>query len=89
MWGIRDCEGIGFQFNPLAVAQEGRITVSAVKAGKRYRIGALRIISGPPAPQKPPTQAALLLFLGPGLLPALALEHTNGAPALGIEHGPT
>jgi hypothetical protein len=43
---------IGFQFNPLAIAQEGRITVSAVKAGKRYRIGSLRVISEPPPEMK-------------------------------------
>jgi hypothetical protein len=34
------------------------------------------------------TEAALLLILGPSLLPALALEHANRAAILGIEHGP-
>jgi hypothetical protein len=43
---------IGFQFNPLAIAQEGRITVSAIKSGKRYRIGSLRVISEPPPETK-------------------------------------
>ena len=27
-------------------------------------------------------------LLGPGLLPALALEHADGAAGLGVEHGP-
>jgi hypothetical protein len=43
---------IGFQFNPLAITQEGRITVSAIKSGKRYRIGSLRVISEPPPETK-------------------------------------
>ena len=40
--------GLGFEFNPLQIKQEGRIEVSALKAGKRYRLGSLRIISRPP-----------------------------------------
>jgi len=43
---------MGFQFNPLTITQEGRITVSAIKAGKRYRIGSLRVFSEPPAETK-------------------------------------
>jgi hypothetical protein len=39
---------MGFEFNPLEIKQEGRIVVSAVKAGKRYRLGGLRIQSRPP-----------------------------------------
>jgi len=33
----------GFEFNPLEVKREGRVLVSAVKAGKRYRLGSLKI----------------------------------------------
>jgi hypothetical protein len=36
----------------------------------------------------PPTEAPLPLILGPGLLPALALEHTDRAAILRIEHSP-
>ena len=44
---------MGFEFNPLEIKQEGRITVSAVKAGKRYRLGSLRVLSRPPVPVDP------------------------------------
>jgi hypothetical protein len=49
---------MGFEFNPLEIKQEGRITVSAVKAGKRYRLGSLRVVSRPPvtAPPDPPPE---------------------------------
>jgi hypothetical protein len=47
--------GIGFEFNPLEVKKEGRIIVSALKAGKRYRLGGLRIQSRPPLPPPPET----------------------------------
>jgi len=56
---------IGFRFNPLTITQEGRITVSAIKVGKRYGIGSLRVRSLRvilPKRKKPPTEAALLLF---------------------------
>jgi hypothetical protein len=43
---------VGMQFNPLGIAQEGKIEVSALKAGKRYRIGTLRVKSQPPALQE-------------------------------------
>jgi hypothetical protein len=43
---------VGMQFNPLGIAQEGKIEVSALKAGKRYRIGTLRVKSQPPAQQE-------------------------------------
>jgi hypothetical protein len=45
--------GLGFEFNPLEIKQEGRIQVSAVKGGKRYRLGALRVVS-----RQPPNEAA-------------------------------
>ena len=47
---------LGFEFNPLEIKQEGRITVSAIKAGKRYRLGSLRVVSSPLTvqPQAPP-----------------------------------
>ena len=38
---------MGFEFNPVEIKQEGQIFVSAVKAGKRYRLGGLRILSQP------------------------------------------
>lgn len=41
--------GMGFEFNPLEIRQEGRINVSAVKAGKRYKLGSLRVLSRPPS----------------------------------------
>jgi hypothetical protein len=41
---------MGFEFNPLEIKQEGRIQVSAVKAGKRYRLGSLRVLSRPMPP---------------------------------------
>jgi hypothetical protein len=47
--------GIGFEFNPLEIKQEGRIVVSAIKAGKRYRLGGLRIQSRPALPPAPET----------------------------------
>jgi hypothetical protein len=34
----------------------------------------------------PPTEAALVPILGPSLLAALALEHTDGAAIVRIEH---
>jgi hypothetical protein len=34
------------------------------------------------------TEAALPFVFGPSLLPALALEHADGAAVLGIEHFP-
>jgi hypothetical protein len=40
--------GLGFEFNPLDIKQEGIIQVSAVKGDKRYRLGALRVVSRPP-----------------------------------------
>jgi hypothetical protein len=40
--------GLGFEFNPLEIKQEGRIQVSVIKGGKRYRLGALQIISRQP-----------------------------------------
>jgi hypothetical protein len=43
--------GMGFEFNPLEIKQEGRIQVSAVKAGKGYRLGSLRVVSQPPPPK--------------------------------------
>lgn len=50
--------GLGFEFNPLLIKQEGRIQVSAFKAGKRYKLGSLRVISRPPAPLKEKKEAA-------------------------------
>jgi len=44
---------MGFEFNPLEIKQEGRINVSAVKAGKRYRIGSLRVLSRPTVTVRP------------------------------------
>ncbi len=40
--------GLGFEFSPLEIKQEGRIQVSVVKGGKRYRLGALQVFSRPP-----------------------------------------
>jgi hypothetical protein len=40
--------GLGFEFSPLEIKQEGRIQVSAVKGDKRYRLGALQVLSRPP-----------------------------------------
>jgi hypothetical protein len=37
---------------------------------------------------KPSTETALLLILGPSLLPTVTFEHADGAATLGIEHGP-
>jgi hypothetical protein len=37
---------------------------------------------------KAPTEAALSLILGPCLFAALALEHADRAPIVGIEHSP-
>jgi hypothetical protein len=51
---------MAFEFNPLQINQEGRIQVSAVKAGKRYRLGSLRVVSRPPpSPESVPAVADL------------------------------
>jgi hypothetical protein len=51
--------GMKFEFHPLELKSEGRIQVSAVKGGKRYRIGSLKVISRPPAPKEiQPKEAA-------------------------------
>lgn len=43
-------------------------------------------IEGASRGQRRATEAALLFVLGPSLLAALALEHANDPPGLGIEH---
>jgi len=45
-----------FGFNPLEIKQEGIIDVRAIRDGKSYRLGALRVKSRPPA--EPPTEVA-------------------------------
>ncbi|CAN5386442.1 hypothetical protein BH10PSE11_BH10PSE11_30940 [soil metagenome] len=38
---------MGFEFNPLEIKKEGKILVSAIRAGKRYKLGALGVKSRP------------------------------------------
>jgi hypothetical protein len=37
--------GLGFEFNPLEIKQEGGIQVSVLKGRKRYRLGTLQVTS--------------------------------------------
>lgn len=39
--------GIGMQFNPLEIRQEGKIQVSVLRAGKRYRLGTIKVRAVP------------------------------------------
>lgn len=50
--------GMAFEFHPLELKREGRIQVSAVKAGKRYRMGSLQVISKPPVGKAAETKEA-------------------------------
>jgi hypothetical protein len=72
-----------------ALHRLGRPPVSPDIAGchvpvdRRERIGE----SARCARKRPPTEAALLLILGPSLLTAFTFEHARRAPCEGIEHG--
>jgi hypothetical protein len=84
-----------FEFNPLEIRQAGRIGVSAVKDGKRYRLGSLRVVSQP-LPEAIPSQnfpdqkeaANRGGLIRPNALSTFAFEHMKEIAGVGVDHRP-